>query len=69
MDDLDRASVEAQRQLERSIEAARGVLPSGVSADDCVHCGNEINSARQLALPGVDSCVACARRVELGLDV
>lgn len=69
MDNLDRAQLEQQRQLEVSIDAARGILPEGKSADCCVHCGNGIDSERQVALPGVDSCVECARRIEKGLPL
>jgi len=69
VDSLDRAQLEQERHLAVSIEAARGVLPEGLSVSVCVHCGNGIDSGRQSALPGVDSCVECARRVEMGLPL
>jgi RNA polymerase-binding transcription factor DksA len=38
---------------------------TGVSADDCEVCGAEIPVARQIAVPGTQTCVMCASRAEL----
>jgi len=38
---------------------ARARMPSGDSAHDCRDCGEEIPERRRLALPGVQTCVAC----------
>tara|TARA_R110002033_G_scaffold64766_4_gene115678 strand:+ start:7016 stop:7189 length:174 start_codon:yes stop_codon:yes gene_type:complete len=32
----------------------------GVSATECVECGEEIPEARRVALPGIKTCVDCA---------
>lgn len=40
------------------------VDPDAVSAQWCEQCGNEIPAARRLALPGVESCIECAREAE-----
>ena len=34
------------------------------SADECVCCGELIPSERQIAIPGVDTCVMCATAIE-----
>ncbi len=41
------------------VQSARARLPQGVSALECVECGDEIPLKRREALPGVTTCVAC----------
>ena len=41
------------------VQSARGRLPHGESALECVDCGEEIPEKRRQALPGVNTCVAC----------
>jgi phage/conjugal plasmid C-4 type zinc finger TraR family protein len=41
------------------VQSARARLPQGVSALECVECGDEIPEKRRAALPGVTTCVAC----------
>lgn len=38
--------------------------PKAVSAEYCEECGNEIPEARRKALPGVKTCIECAREAE-----
>lgn len=38
---------------------ARSRLPGGVSAEYCVACDEPIPEKRRLAVPGVQTCVAC----------
>ena len=65
MDDIDKAQMHIERELEDAIRAARGVMPPDTrSADCCVECGREIPSVRQQALPGVQTCVDCAVQIE-----
>lgn len=72
MDDPDRATEYETQRLERCIQAARGIVPPArESASECAECGQEIPSARQLAVPGCTLCVDCAdgmeRRARMGL--
>ena len=56
----------AQDHIEREMGAAleaRKQAPQD-SADCCVECGLEIPGARQIALPGVQTCVDCAEMLE-----
>lgn len=52
-----------QDQIEDSVKdavsAARARMPSGEGLSDCEDCGEPIPRARQLALPGARTCVAC----------
>ena len=65
MDDADRADDHITKELELAIRAARGVMPPDTrSADCCQSCGEEISSARQLAVPGCTMCTDCADEVE-----
>lgn len=52
-----------QDQIEDSISdavlAARALMPTGESAEDCVLCGEEIAEGRRIALPGVKTCLRC----------
>ncbi|WP_371398398.1 DksA/TraR family C4-type zinc finger protein [Fretibacter rubidus] len=42
-----------------AVQHARGQMPTGVSANFCVECGDEIPERRRLAVPGVKTCVLC----------
>lgn len=68
-DEADIANDYAQGDLDRRIEAARGVINHEAtvedSADNCEECGTQIPSARQIAVPGCDLCVDCAGKREL----
>jgi phage/conjugal plasmid C-4 type zinc finger TraR family protein len=52
-----------QQQIDDSIKDAlgnaRARIPSGVSRTDCEECDEAIPEARQRALPGVRTCIAC----------
>lgn len=39
--------------------SARSRLPTGAGRPDCVECGDDIPTARRLALPGATTCVHC----------
>ena len=60
-DEADIGNELAQMHLDAAIKAARGVMPPDrVSAEVCVECGLEIDSARQQAVPGCQMCRDCA---------
>lgn len=64
-DSIDAAQVESDKHLE-CILANRVILnPLKVSASDCVECGDLIPNGRQLAIPGVDTCVSCQTIIEM----
>lgn len=68
-DPADEATAISEAFLERSIQAARGVIPPSVdpskaSADECMDCGNLISSERQIAVPGCQLCMDCAEDLE-----
>jgi phage/conjugal plasmid C-4 type zinc finger TraR family protein len=52
-----------QQQIDDSIKDAlgnaRARIPSGESLNECEECGEPIPEARQRALPGVRTCIAC----------
>jgi phage/conjugal plasmid C-4 type zinc finger TraR family protein len=52
-----------QQQIDDSIKDALGTararIPSGPSRTECEECGESIPEARQRALPGVRTCIAC----------
>ena len=58
MDDLDRASQEAHRQLEANIAYQRHQAKQH-REDDCIECGIFIPLARQEATGGTDLCMPC----------
>lgn len=65
----DEAAAISEEFLERSIQAARGVIPPSVdpgkpSADECAECGFLISSERQIAVPGCQYCAGCAEDLE-----
>jgi phage/conjugal plasmid C-4 type zinc finger TraR family protein len=65
MDDIDKAQQHIERELENAIRAARGVMPADTrSAETCAECGLEIDSRRQIAVPGCTLCTDCASEVE-----
>ena len=65
MDDIDKAQMHIERELEDAIAAARGVMPPDTrSADTCAICSMEISSARQVAVPGCTTCFDCAVELE-----
>ena len=47
-------------ELQRRVALAGREVMTGESANHCVECDFEIPSARQIALPGVQTCVDCA---------
>ena len=57
-----------QDTIADGVQSARGRLPQGLSALECVECGDEIPEQRRQALCGVTTCVTCQsgrdRRVE-----
>jgi len=67
-DEVDVANDHTEQELKLRIAAARGYVDDQgdpkQSATDCVECGLEIPSARQIALPGIDTCVHCASAAE-----
>lgn len=52
-----------QQQIDDSVkdalESARARMPSGPGRTECEECGEPIPDARQRALPGARTCVAC----------
>ena len=60
MDDADRAQIriEQDEEIRRKQREARTVSLVE-SRDNCVECGLEIPSARQIAIPGVETCIDC----------
>lgn len=63
-DDIDRAQDIETWHREAAIEAVREAAYSGEAASDCIECGLQIPSERQLAAPGCQMCVDCAARAE-----
>lgn len=66
MDDVDRAGDLMEREMEAlmALRAARDAMAPIESADLCVLCGDQISSARQIAMPGCQLCVHCAQDQE-----
>lgn len=56
-DICDDADVVIEEALNRSLSC----IPryTGVSATECVECGEEIPEGRRLAIPGVQLCAPC----------
>jgi phage/conjugal plasmid C-4 type zinc finger TraR family protein len=63
MDHADIADELATETIERAVAARIKYL--GISADACEQCGDAIPIARQIAVPGVQTCVLCAGQIEL----
>lgn len=57
MDDVDRAQILMEADLERRIAAARST--PGMTLGVCVTCGAEISEARRNAVPGCCRCASC----------
>lgn len=64
MDIFDRAQELEAAERDRLIQQERAATPTGEALDECERCGNEIPDERQAALPGVRTCVECARDIE-----
>ena len=66
MDDADRAAdlIEAEIEHARRLHAARVAFAPIESADLCAECGEQISSARQIAVPGCQLCADCATDLE-----
>lgn len=62
-DIVDLADVVIEEALNRSLSQ----IPryTGVSATECVECGELIPEGRRLAIPGVQLCTPCAEREAL----
>jgi phage/conjugal plasmid C-4 type zinc finger TraR family protein len=63
--DIAQHYTEQLDELRRIERAARPAYTAGDSADDCMVCGTQIPSERQIAVPGVDMCVDCANMAEV----
>lgn len=64
-DEADIADQYAEAHLAAGLARLKAQQPSyKESADECIECGALIPSARQLALPGVQTCVDCATILE-----
>ncbi len=66
MDDADRADLLAEREMAHlmALRAARDAMAPLESADLCAVCGDQISSARQIAVPGCQMCTYCAEDQE-----
>lgn len=62
-DICDDASIVIEQTLNRSLAQ----IPSytGISATECVECGEVIPEGRRVAIPGVQLCTPCAEREAL----
>lgn len=65
MDIYDRAQQLEAAERDHCIAQARRAVPTGESPVGCEHCTGLIEPARRLALPGVRTCIGCARAHEL----
>ena len=63
-DIFDQATELEEKQRAMAIIWQRQKLAKGLSATHCHDCGEEIPSARQLAVPGVRLCVSCQMEKE-----
>jgi RNA polymerase-binding transcription factor DksA len=66
VDDADRADLLAEREMAHlmALRAARDAMAPLESADLCAVCGDQISSARQIAVPGCQMCTYCAEDQE-----
>ena len=66
MDDADRAQerMEQDEEMRRKQREAK-TITLVESRDDCIECGLQIPSARQIAIPGVETCIHCASVAEM----
>lgn len=66
-DEIDRAADRTEELLADALAAQRRRAAKGkgpVSANECKECGDEIPTARQVAVPGVQHCVLCLTAIE-----
>lgn len=61
-DIADDADTTIAQAMEVALE--NRVTYEGVSADECIECGELIPSARQIAVPGCQLCITCAEKYE-----
>lgn len=63
VDEVDRAEIELERELDRAIENAAGCVPEpGDGSEHCELCGDEMDSRR--AALGYRRCLLCAQSAE-----
>ena len=62
VDEADRAQIYQEQSLARSLASVERV--DGESADNCIDCGAQISSERQLVAPGCQMCIDCATIAE-----
>ena len=64
---MDENQYEMAERLQRA-QIAAGVESiqrySGISRDDCIECGEDIPTARQIAVPGVQCCRDCQELID-----
>lgn len=64
-DICDRAQALEERQRDAAINRVRdSVKVHGVDVTCCMTCGDEIEEARRLAMPGTTRCAVCQREAE-----
>ena len=58
---------DAQEVIEKTRDHALSQIPryTGISATECVGCGELIPEGRRVAIPGVTRCTPCAEREAL----
>jgi phage/conjugal plasmid C-4 type zinc finger TraR family protein len=61
--DNEMAQLDQEQALLRAIDAALVRLEEGI-ANICAVCGEEIPQARLVAMPTVQTCIACQERIE-----
>jgi phage/conjugal plasmid C-4 type zinc finger TraR family protein len=65
MDDADRANERAEEFLADSLaEQARRAAHDVASRESCAVCDEPIPLARQIAVPGVETCIDCQTELE-----
>lgn len=65
MDEYQFEQAEAIRQATVDAGIARATKYTGISADTCVECDEPISIPRQIAVPGVQTCVLCQGLLDL----
>lgn len=66
MDAVDVAQREQERELSLALDNHRAKRSVKDSADNCIECGDQIPSERQIAKPGVETCIYCQELIEKG---
>ncbi|ASN57584.1 TraR/DksA family transcriptional regulator [Salmonella enterica] len=61
---IDQANELAQQRLDLAIQAHR-INHNAVSATHCDECGDAIEEARRIAVPGCQTCAECQGIIEL----